>query len=352
MSVVLRLIAFGGFLAHHANQEPFSEDNCESVRPRAIFLWVGILLVMAGLLGVAFLTQREATPERVTVQDVAVGRPLEAGSAYVSVSGILEPGSADVRDGATYKFSVVVLTDRGTSSSIFAFVREPLPEAGPDGVVAVTGLVRDGSTHDMGAVASAARDAGIATIPTSAIVLDATWHPTGVAASSIFVAAFLTALAVLMGLGMAAGLVPFRALRSDSDPLTSAGRGPLGSMRVWVTGIVDPDGRPRRYRHRPALLEQEGVANIRLSVFPWTSLLRRSGLGRKGGAPRLTIPSAQIALETATLRRVDRGTAYLVTATRPAIRIVSKHGSLVLDFQDRTARDRVFDVMRLLSSGE
>jgi hypothetical protein len=53
-------------------------------------------------------------------------------------------------------------------------------------------------------------------------------------------------------------------------------------------------------------------------------------------------------LEPDTASNVSRATAYLATATRPAIRFKWLYGPVLLTFDEATARDEAFAAIRML----
>jgi hypothetical protein len=138
--------------------------------------------------------------------------------------------------------------------------------------------------------------------------------------------AALCVLAVLMGLGWRVGLVPFA-------PLPNVLPVPAGEsswadsqldVEVRTTGVVGYEQK-RRFRNRPA-----NLTRTTLTVYPWIG-----GLESK-------LPVASSDLGPRTISMIECGTAFLVTGTRPAIRLVWKHGPVILAFDDFDARDQVF----------
>jgi hypothetical protein len=154
-------------------------------------------------------------------------------------------------------------------------------------------------------------------------------------------------LAVLgMGLGARAGYVPY--VPDSEAPSTSASAGNahrrFDAVPVRVTGVVDAHsgskywGRKQRYRERPGTLGPYRGGVLRISVgairilpdAPWA----REHLSQQFSGYAL--------LELGTISAVTRGTAYLATKTKPAIRLRWIHGPVILTFADVATRDEVF----------
>jgi hypothetical protein len=174
--------------------------------------------------------------------------------------------------------------------------------------------------------------AWIACFLIAAIALGADMTRVPNAASAVGAVVALVA-AVLAWAGWNTGLVPFR---EDAAPATTSGTtttpgaatAPLviEPIAVHVTGVVEDENRkPRRYRHRDARLE-----GGRLDV---------DGLG--GGGRQVIVPvRPDFGLEA--IMNPVRGTAWLVSGGRPAIRLERHAGRVLLAFDDGATRDAVF----------
>jgi len=164
----------------------------------------------------------------------------------------------------------------------------------------------------------------------------------------ISLAASLTALG--MALGLRAGYVPYvpqPTTRATSvSPEDTARR--FAAVEVRVTGILDAHrgrryyGRKRRYRERPAVLERhsDGVLTVRVK----SSILGPSMLPESMSLSRRFCGYA--ALEPGMVSDVTRGTAYLATRAKAAIRLNWIYGPVTLTFADEAARDDVFTRLR------
>lgn len=150
------------------------------------------------------------------------------------------------------------------------------------------------------------------------------WAPLG---------SLIVGLVILVNAGWYVGLVPFAATNA-ADPATPAASEPSEiDLSVRVTGVVENDlGDQRRYRNRPARLD-----GTMLSVKPPSRLIpwlpESMFVGKAPVRPDL---AARKGLG------IERGTAYLVTATRPALRFAWKYGPLVLAFESTAERDLAF----------
>ena len=140
----------------------------------------------------------------------------------------------------------------------------------------------------------------------------------------------IVGLVILVNAGWYVGLVPFAATNA-ADLEVPARPGPSDiDIAVRVTGVLENDNLDqRRYRNRPARL-----TGTTLSVMP--SPLQFSARTRVGKMP------VQPDLATWTGLGIERGTAYLVTGTRPALRFAWKYGPLILAFESATDRDLAF----------
>lgn len=142
----------------------------------------------------------------------------------------------------------------------------------------------------------------------------------------------IVGLVIVMNAGWYVGLVPFAATNA-ADPEVPAGSGPSEiDIAVRVTGVVENDNLDqRRYRNRPARL-----TGTTLSVMP-APLEFLAGWGR----PIRKAP-VRPDLASQTGLGIERGTAYLVTGTRPALRFAWKYGPLILAFESAADRDLAF----------
>jgi hypothetical protein len=133
----------------------------------------------------------------------------------------------------------------------------------------------------------------------------------------------------LMNAGWYVGLVPFVAL--PHEPVTRAGSPPSQlDIEVGVTGVVENVlGDRRRYRDRPARM-----TGATLDVRPWTKTPMYGG-------------KAPVHPDLGTFRASNlvRGTAYLVTAKRPAIRLTWKYGPVIITFKSVADRDLAFEFL-------
>ena len=139
---------------------------------------------------------------------------------------------------------------------------------------------------------------------------------------------FLVAIA-LMNAGWFMGLVPFVALTAGPDAL--AATTPNGiDIEVGITGVVENVlGDKRRYRNRPARL-----TGSTLDVHPWKTVGRY--VGKAPVRPDLAAYKAT---------HLERGTAVLVTAKRPALRFNWKYGPVILTFRSAAERDLAFEYL-------
>jgi hypothetical protein len=140
------------------------------------------------------------------------------------------------------------------------------------------------------------------------------------------------AIAALMLAGWRAGLVPFVA---DPRPMvtTAAASAPTetsatdATVAVRITGVVEDEHRLlRRYRYRRATLE-----GGRVEV---------QGLGG-GGRHEIVPVRPDFGLES--ISNTTRGTAWLLTGGRPAMRLERHVGPVVLTFDQVATRDAIFD---------
>jgi hypothetical protein len=142
----------------------------------------------------------------------------------------------------------------------------------------------------------------------------------------------IVGLVILVNAGWYVGLVPFVA-KDAADPEVPSSSGPSEfDLATRVTGVVENDnGDQRRYRNRPARL-----TGTTLSVMPWLLEPSVKSPRRVGRVP------VRPDLATRTGLGIERGTAYLVTGTRPALRFAWKYGPLILVFESATDRDLAF----------
>lgn len=158
-------------------------------------------------------------------------------------------------------------------------------------------------------------------------------------------------LAVLgMGLSVRAGCVPFV---PDSEAPATSDRNAhhrFDAVPVGVTGVVDAHsgsrywGRKRRYRERPGTLAPYRGGVLRISVRP----IRFSPYALADRKHLSEHFSGYALLEPGTISAVTRGTAYLTTKTKPAIRLRWIHGAVILTFADVVSRDDAFGQLRAL----
>lgn len=146
------------------------------------------------------------------------------------------------------------------------------------------------------------------------------------------IAFLIVCLVFLVNAGWYVGLVPFAATNT-AEPGAPATAAPSEiDLAVRVTGVVENDNLDqRRYRHRPARL-----TGTTLSVKP-TMFEFSVWSGRRVG-------KAPVRPDLATWKGlgIERGTAYLVMGTRPALRFAWKYGPLILAFESATDRDLAF----------
>jgi hypothetical protein len=132
--------------------------------------------------------------------------------------------------------------------------------------------------------------------------------------------------------GWAIGFVPFvpdgASLDVDTPPSIEG-----EPVRAALTGIVGLQARSirRRYRNRPSVILVQG-GEINLLVDRW----KTQYVGRQRSY------AAVVSMSPAELSDVVRGTAYLVTAEKPAVRMRSPNGPILLAFASREARDLVY----------
>lgn len=157
--------------------------------------------------------------------------------------------------------------------------------------------------------------------------------------------------AILMAVGWAAGLVPYVALR-DETPTAEGGYDRLPTMRVWVTGKIGREPWLKRYRNRAGTLRQSGPQTLSVGVRHWAIWLAEHGFARESAKPGLRRPAACVLLEPGSIQAMSRGTAYLSTRTRPAIKLSMAPGALILAFEDEAARDGVAGALSALMRGE
>lgn len=106
------------------------------------------------------------------------------------------------------------------------------------------------------------------------------------------------------------------------------------SLPMNATGIVGVRRRQSRFRHRPGVVERR--APNELHVF----VKLNSMIGSDVTGPWSNAETAR--LLPSNISKVRRGTAHLVTETRPAIELCWLHGPILLDFADADSRDRVY----------
>jgi hypothetical protein len=115
-------------------------------------------------------------------------------------------------------------------------------------------------------------------------------------------------LALLTSAGWALGTVPFTPRRDEPPPEGPGLLAPPEGLRVRVTGTVeDVEGKLRAYRHRPATL-----TGSRLVVH--------GPDGPEAPSRVLVAPD----LGRGIIENLERGTAWLVTGAKPAIRIARR----------------------------
>lgn len=173
-------------------------------------------------------------------------------------------------------------------------------------------------------------------IPGIFVVFDGVNMVRALANGALVTAAAAASVAALFGfidlwivLGWRAGFVPFRA-----DPtLTIAPAAPpkSGSVPARLTGVVlNERSEKRRYRVRPATLEFTR-GSIRLDV---ATLQARFARARS----RNMFPAAMVRLDREDVVSIEPGTTYLVTGARPAIRLRTPQGNVLLTFDSASIR--------------
>lgn len=172
---------------------------------------------------------------------------------------------------------------------------------------------------------------GAAAFGSDAIASASQSVPTGQIVGGALTSTALAALALLMVAGVAVHFVPFVAV---PDPLTRSVQGlqPKEVVAVHASGIVGSERIQRLYRHRPATLERREEGELKLKV---------RGLVLWPGS-RIRTAAASARLTPGTVLDISCGTVYLASEERPAIRLLGKHGALLLDFDDPNTRDRVY----------
>ncbi len=339
MSVFRRLLAFGGWCAHQGNQlmiGTYNRSHDRAIRPSWLFVSCGLLALFAAAAGVAAVTAATTGLASTTVAQVAAGGPLQAGSRYVRVSGTPEPGGVQLCNSDGSCQDLVVLTDGAGGHAIFVLTDGPAPNPGPDGTVTFTGLVVDGTSggRDTSDWQSLVRMRMLTVIPLSLDYLDATWSPANLPLA-IAGAIFFAGLDLLIALGWLVGLMPFAALpRTAVAPIETGAGSPLSSVPVGITGVlVDIRGKKRRYRDRPARLDLDRTG-ASVIISQWVARYRHVATA--------LVPSTEALIEPAGVSGVNRGTGYLVTRTKPAIKMATETGQIILTFKDALTRDRAF----------
>jgi hypothetical protein len=140
-------------------------------------------------------------------------------------------------------------------------------------------------------------------------------------------------ISILLAVGWLVRFLPF----VPDSCQTPAPVGPLGmgsSVSMHATGIVGVRRRQSRFRHRPGVVERRGQNELHVLVKLKTMI------GSDVTGPWATAESAR--LLPSNISKVRRGTAHLVTETRPAIELRWLHGPILLDFPDTESRDRVY----------
>jgi len=151
----------------------------------------------------------------------------------------------------------------------------------------------------------------------------------------VLLEAFCGPITLLLIVGWLVRFVPFD---PDRDQMVRLVIPPtVGSMTVaHATGVfavnIRATGGRTRYRDRQASIEFVSDAELRVRVKYYNfAALEKPG-----------VTTGYAALVPANTSRVRRGTAHLVSETRPAIELHWLYGPILLDFDDLEARDRVF----------
>jgi hypothetical protein len=158
-------------------------------------------------------------------------------------------------------------------------------------------------------------------------------------------------IALLLVVGWLVRFVPFVSDRDQTPP--PAAPIPLGSVIPGhATGIFGVNRSLHRFRHRQARIELIRHGELDVLVRQRRTLVQRSAEGepKVATADAITgshatdawVTSASAHLVASNIRDIRRGTAHLVSATRPAINIGWLHGPILLDFDDVETRDQVF----------
>jgi hypothetical protein len=144
-------------------------------------------------------------------------------------------------------------------------------------------------------------------------------------------------MTVLLIVGWLVRFVPFEADRDQdvrsTEPPAEGSLTPAHATGIFGGNMGDT-GRLTRYRHRQASIEYHSDQELRVRV-KWHSAEASEPMTTTGYA--LLVPS--------NTGGVRRGTAHFAQGTCPAIELRWRHGPILLDFDDKEARDRVFAVL-------
>ena len=330
-----KMLAFGGLLTDSVME--LRERDHSGPYDRGLLLFVCGLLLLATA-GVSYLTLDAFTTTwtNTTIASVADGSALHQ---HVVVTGDLRASvktSCDT-NGGCYYLSVV-----GDRSGNVVFVVGTQLRMNSDGTVTAKGAVGSQLPADPDIQQAAALQERLypSATPTSAVFIDGRKLNDDPVLILLF-AIFIGSLAPLMWQSYRIGIVPFsptRVTTAAAVPHTASG---LSEVRCGVTGAIDCSAAGSvaafaglfTYRDRSARLTLEG-REMTLRMTTWWP--------RHPLSPRTYVPGDWAVLSPSdVVAPVQPGKAYLVLKSKPAVKLTTRGGPLLLTFADRGTRDLV-----------
>lgn len=271
----------------------------------------------------------------------AVTGSITAGAVWIC------PTEADcaVTEAAGFIYLVYDPTD---DQGVLVYSEEP-----PSAIVeaTVTGMIRSDAVRvtEMHRTEEGSFDPGAGGIIVSEErFLDATARPAS--APLVGIGAILTlVLAAVVALGRASGPLVYR--REALVPTASSDHVLEGQIETHVTGVLTRAGQSLRVREAPAVIKHVALGPPEGSAG---STLERSTDGTPPGGSAEAVPrglaiemdeSTGVLVGKGFVRTLSAGTARLLRGPRPAMRLSTTTGKLVLTFDDVRARDRARAVL-------